>query len=61
MCASLATEESGTFSHVIKIARGQGLLKDCCTSLPFAGDSVSVPSLKYKQAPYTPTSIHCTV
>ena len=32
------------------IARLQDCSKDCCTSLPFAGDSVSALSLWYKQA-----------
>ena len=33
------------------IARGQDYSKDCCASLPFAGDSVSALSLWYKRAP----------
>ena len=32
------------------IVRGQDGLKDCCTSVPFASDSVSALSLWYERA-----------
>ena len=40
------------FSHDLTyiIVCGQDRSKDCCASLPFAGDSVSALSLRYKQA-----------